>query len=124
MKLAVVGSRNLKNIDLGQYLSKYEDITEIVSGGAIGVDTLAEEWAKVNKIPTTIFYPDYKRYGKRAPLVRNDQIVEKADEIIAFWDGKSRGTMYTIKAAKKAGKRVKLIDLSKDPKFSQESLFE
>jgi len=104
IKVAIIGSRNIANIELSGYLPK--NISMIVSGGARGIDTLAEKYADKNGIPKLIFLPDYKRYGKIAPLLRNKQIVDNADIIIAFWKGHSRGTKYTIDYAKECCKEV------------------
>ena len=60
-------------------------------------------------IPLIEFKPDYIKYGQRAPLVRNRWIVEGADQVLAFWDGKSRGTMHTVEYAKKLGKPVRIV---------------
>lgn len=72
-------------------------ITEIISGGAKGVDTLAKRFAEENNILWKEYLPDYKQFGKQAALQRNTLIVEDSDVIIAFWDGHSRGTKDTIK---------------------------
>ena len=103
MKVAVIGSRNL-NVNMKQYLP--HGISLIVSGGARGVDTLAEKYANAYGIAKLIFFPDYKRYGKVAPLARNKLIVDHADMVIAFWDGISRGTKYTIDYANSQNKKV------------------
>lgn len=94
MKLAIIGSRNLKVLDLEMYISK--DVTEIVSGGAKGIDNCAKDFAIAHNIKLTEFLPNYRRYGKGAPLKRNLQIIDYADEVLAFWDGKSKGTKYVI----------------------------
>ena len=94
MKVAIVGSRNVIVDNLQNYLP--ENITEIVSGGAKGVDSSAKEFALKNNIPITEFLPDYKRYGRGAPLRRNQQIVDYTDEIIVFWDGQSKGSKFVI----------------------------
>lgn len=104
MKIAVIGSRGLKVNDLGKYLPV--GVTEIVSGGARGIDTCAREYAGVNGLKLTEFLPDYKRYGRGAPLKRNLQIIEYADEVLAFWDGQSRGTKHVIEQCKKRNKKV------------------
>ena len=110
MKIGVVGSRGFKDYrKLEKELNKMENITEIVSGGAKGADTLAREFAEKNDIKLTEFTPDYKKYGRGAPIRRNKEIVEYSDQIIAFWDGKSRGTKNTIDIAKKQGKPVTII---------------
>ncbi len=94
MKIAIIGSRNLKVYDLEKYLP--DNVTEIVSGGAVGIDTCAENFAKQNGIKLTVFKPKYEKYGRGAPLKRNLQIIDYSDRVIAFWDGKSRGTKYVI----------------------------
>ena len=99
MRVAVIGSRGLKVENLEAYLP--DDVTEIVSGGARGVDTSAREYAKTHGIKLTEFLPDYKRYGRSAPLKRNITIIENADLVLAFWDGISRGTKFVIDNCKK-----------------------
>lgn len=107
MKLAIVGSRSIKFVPLEKYIT--DDVTEIVSGGAIGVDTCAAEYAKANGIKLTVFLPEYNLYGRSAPLIRNRQIVDYADAVIAFWDGVSTGTKYTVDYAQQMKKRVRLL---------------
>lgn len=107
MKIAVIGSRNLTVNDLRKYLT--EDVTEIVSGGAKGIDLCAREYARVNKIKLTEFLPEYEKYGRGAPLKRNLQIIDYADLILAFWDGKSKGTKYVIDNCKKRNKKVSVF---------------
>ncbi len=102
MRIGIVGSRNLTLTNLETYLP--EQVTEIVSGGARGVDTCAKEYAIAHNLKYTEFVPEYSRYGRGAPLKRNQQIVEYADIVIAFWDGKSKGTKFTIDYCKKIGK--------------------
>ena len=104
MKVAVVGSRNLTINNLGDYLPK--DTTEIVSGGARGIDRCAREYAKSHNIKLTEFLPEYEKYGGRAPLKRNLQIIDYADLVLAFWDGKFRGTKYVIEQCKIMNKKV------------------
>jgi predicted Rossmann fold nucleotide-binding protein DprA/Smf involved in DNA uptake len=102
MIVAVVGSRGIEKIDLSQHVPV--DCTEIVSGGAKGVDQCAAAYAKLYKLKLTEFLPEYEKYGKAAPLVRNRQIAEYADKILAFWDGKSKGTLFVIRYCQKIGK--------------------
>ena len=82
MKVAVIGSRNLTIENLGQYLPK--ETTEIVSGGAMGVDTCARKYASENGLKLTEFLPEYQKYGRGAPLKRNLQIIDYADCVLAF----------------------------------------
>ena len=107
MKIAVVGSRGLKVNDLGRYLPS--GVTEIVSGGARGIDTCAREYAEKNRIKLTEFLPQYEKYGRSAPLKRNLQIIDYADLVLAFWDGKSKGTKYVIEQCKKQNKEIKIF---------------
>ena len=109
MKIAVIGSRNLRIENIGEYIPS--DCNEIVSGGAVGIDRCAAEYAVEKSIKLTEFLPIYEKYGRGAPIVRNRQIVDYADKILAFWDGKSRGTLSVIKYAEKQGKFCRVIIL-------------
>ena len=106
MKVAVIGSRNISVIDLEKYIFGAD---EIVSGGAVGVDACAEKYAKEKEIKLTVFLPQYKRYGRAAPIMRNKQIVDYADKVFAFWDGCSKGTLSVINYAKKVGKVCEVV---------------
>ena len=107
MKVAVVGSRNLTINNLGDYLPK--DTTEIVSGGARGIDRCARAYAKTHNIKLTEFLPEYARYGRSAPLKRNLQIIRCADMVLAFWDGRSHGTRFVIENCKKENVPIKVF---------------
>ena len=106
MKIAIVGSRDIVVADIGKYVS---DGDEIVSGGAVGVDACAAEYAKKHGIKLTVFLPQYARYGRAAPIVRNKEIVDYADRIVAFWNGKSKGTQSVIQYAKQREKPCEVI---------------
>ena len=106
MKIAVIGSRSITKIDIGKHLMGCE---EIISGGAVGADACAAEYAKKHGIKLTVFLPQYERYGRAAPIVRNKEIVDHADKIIAFWDGRSKGTLSVIKYAEKVEKPCEVI---------------
>ena len=111
MKIAVIGSRGIIVRDLENYLP--EETTEIVSGGARGVDTSARYYAQKNGLKLTEFFPDYDTYGKIAPLMRNLEIIDYADEVYAFWDGISRGTKYVIENCRRKKKKVHVFMLKK-----------
>jgi nucleoside 2-deoxyribosyltransferase len=81
----------------------------VVSGGARGVDLEAEGAARARGLAVQIFPADWDKYGKRAGFLRNQQIVDAADTVVAFHDGVSRGTLHTIGLAKAAGKPVRII---------------
>lgn len=106
MRIAVVGSRDITVTDIEKYVLGCD---EIVSGGARGVDACAAEYARYNGIKLTEFLPDYKRYGRAAPIVRNREIVDYADLVVAFWNGRSKGTLSVIKYAEKVGKECRVI---------------
>ena len=107
MKLLIVGSRSIKNFDLKPYVSA--DVDTIISGGADGVDRLAEEYADLHRISKYILRPCYALYGRAAPLKRNEQMVEMADAVLVVWDGQSKGARYTAEYAKKAKKPLTLV---------------
>lgn len=111
MKVAVIGSRGLVVENLGDYLPS--ETTEIVSGGARGIDGCAREYALRHGLKLTEYLPEYDRYGRAAPLKRNITIIESADMVLAFWDGKSRGTRYVIDNCKKRNIPVEIHILSK-----------
>lgn len=104
---AVVGSRSFNDYNyMKEVLEKYE-IDEIVSGGCkYGADKLAEQYATEKDLVLTILLADWKNLGKKAGLIRNVDIVKRSDVVIAFWDGKSRGTKHTIDTAIKHNKKV------------------
>ena len=114
MKFAIIGSRSFKDYELMKSILIKYSIGEIVSGGAKGADTLAERFADEYKIKKVIFKSDYIKYEKKAPLVRNRQIVDYADKVVAFWDGESKGTKYTINYAKEKGKQINVIFSEKE----------
>lgn len=107
MKIAIVGSRELQHIVLDGHIP--EETTEIISGGAVGVDFCAAEYAKNKGLALTEFLPQYKRYGRAAPIVRNKEIVNRADKIVVFWNGYSKGTLSVIRYAQKIGKPLEVI---------------
>ncbi len=111
MILMIAGSRSINDIDISKYIPK--DTTHIISGGAKGVDTLAEQYADKQRISKTILRPRYDLYKKGAPLKRNNEMVEKCDKVLVFWDGKSKGTKHTIDYAKKIGKPIDVIVIEK-----------
>ena len=112
VKVAVVGSRSLAHLQV-DFILPYipEDATEIVSGGARGVDSLGELAAKELGLKFTCFLPDYHNFGKIAPLIRNEKIVDYADYVLAFWDTKSRGTRNTILHCIKKQKPFRVIPI-------------
>ena len=107
MKVAIVGSRGLQIEDFTPYLP--EGTTEIVSGGARGIDTCAADYAVAHGLALTVFRPDYRRFGRGAPLKRNLEIVVYADYVLIFWDGASRGSRFVMDACEKSRKPCRVV---------------
>lgn len=105
MKLAIIGSRNL-DIDISEYIP--DGVTLVISGGARGIDEKAEAYADSMNIPKLIIKPEYARYGRAAPIKRNELIVDQADRIVALWDNASKGTKHVIDYANKVGKPIEV----------------
>lgn len=113
MRVIIAGPRTLhtyETVAKAVRASKFE-ITRVVSGGARGADTLGERWAGNNEIPVSRFLPAYERHGIRAPLMRNTQMAEFADALIAVWDGDSRGTGHMIREARRFGIPVYIYEI-------------
>lgn len=109
MRVAVIGSRGLIVNDLGKYLP--EGTTEIVSGGARGIDQCAREYAITHGIKLTEFLPEYNKFGRSAPLKRNITIIQNSDMVIAFWDGRSHGTKFVIDKCRELGVKLVVVKL-------------
>lgn len=115
MKIAIIGSRKFTDYDLlknqvQDYIEaqNYSNIT-IVSGGAKGADTLAEQFAEEYQYEMKIFHPNWEQLGRNACSDRNTQIVEFADIVFAFWDGISPGTKDSIKKSEQMNKELIII---------------
>ena len=107
VKMAIVGSRGITNINLEEYISQIPvEIECIISGGARGVDTLAAHYAKEKGIELSVFLPNYQKHLRGAPIRRNELMAKECNVLVAFWDGESKGTKHIINYAKKLGKRV------------------
>jgi len=101
VKVVICGSRNLENYRLVEEAvsrSGYS-ISTVISGGARGVDRLGMAFARAHHLPVQVFMPDWERLGKRAGFVRNRQMAEIAEAVVAVWDGQSRGTRHMIELA-------------------------
>ncbi len=107
MKLLVVGSRSIKDFDLTPYISNR--VHTIISGGANGIDALAEQFADQNRLSKYIVRPRYDLYSRYAPIKRNDEMVKMADAVLVVWDGQSKGTIYTVNKAKELNKPLTVI---------------
>ena len=113
MKTIIAGSRTITSIDTIKKSIKISgfEISEVVCGGANGVDLLGKQWADSMNIPVRLFPADWHSYGKSAGAIRNAQMGEYADALIAVWDGKSRGTKNMIDVANRKGLAVFVYNL-------------
>ena len=114
MRLAIVGSRTFNDYDLllstmSLFFEAHNQFGTLISGGAKGADSLGEKWARYWGIEIVRYPPEWDKYGKAAGFFRNQQIVGSCDMVLAFWDGKSRGTADTIEKAKKAKKPTFIV---------------
>lgn len=104
LTVAIVGSRKYPNLALVRdFVRMLPPQVDIISGGARGVDQTAEAAAREYGHGVTVFAAEWDRYGKAAGFIRNQEIVESADFVVAFWDGESRGTQHSIALARKTG---------------------
>ena len=105
MKVIIAGSRTITDYSIVKKAIEESGfkITEVVCGGAKGVDLLGRDWAFFNVIPVTDFIAKWDLHGKRAGYIRNAEMVKYADALIAVWDGASKGTKHTIDLAIKNG---------------------
>ena len=111
MNIAIIGSRDYPDLRaVAAYVNTLPLDTVVISGGARGVDLTAEQQAMKRGLKVCVFRPDWKRYGKSAGFRRNRQIVEAADRVVAFWDGRSRGTKHDIDLAREMGKELEIIE--------------
>ena len=109
MKLIIAGSRNTADAvdEVGCALWEFEltyAVAELVSGASGNVDLAGEEWARENNIPVKRFPADWAKHGKAAGPIRNREMAEYADALIAVWDGKSKGTANMILEMHRLGK--------------------
>jgi len=111
MKIIIAGGRNFDNYELLKNTCNNlkEKITEIVSGKARGADSLGERWASENNVPVKLFPANWELYGKRAGYLRNTEMSNYAEGLIAFWDGESKGTKHMIDTANSKGLEVHII---------------
>lgn len=113
-KIAVVGSRDFEDYTLmKQILDEYKPFI-LVSGGAKGTDALSERYADDRGYQKLIFKPDRKKYARGAYHRRNQAIINEADEMVAFWNGRSKGTSHTISLAEKRGIPIRVITYAEE----------
>ena len=114
MKVIIAGSRGFSDFQL--LYAKCEEIlanvdeVEIVSGTARGADKLGEHYASLKGHSVRQFTPDWDKQGKAAGYIRNKEMADYADCLIAFWDGESKGTKHMIDLATEKGLSVHVIN--------------
>jgi hypothetical protein len=117
MRIAVVGSRGFEDYKILKAvvdeLRTIYDIKTIVSGGANGADSLAEQYAEENNLEMKVFPAKWKELGKKAGYVRNIEIWDDSDMGVAFWDGQSRGTAHSFDISKRQQKKLYVFNYSK-----------
>jgi len=126
INLAIIGSRTFndyiyardKILDI--LITNNYFVSKIISGGAIGADQIAEIFAAEFYIPVDIIKPDWN-LGRNAGFLRNTTIIDKSDIIIAFWDGKSKGTLDSINKAKNSNKNIFVFKYNEE-KFSENKI--
>jgi len=116
MKVIVAGSRGFNDYELlkkklDHVLSK-RSVVEIISGTARGVDQLGERYAKEKDFPCSRYPADWNTHGKSAGYLRNVQMADIADALVAFWDEHSPGTKHMIDIAKRKGLVVRVYNAS------------
>jgi len=109
MKVAVIGGRDFNDYERLKKVLDSFSIKTIVSGGAKGADKLGEKYAVENNIHTEIYIPQWDLFGKRAGFLRNTTIIENSEVVVAFWNGKSRGTRDSIGKANQLKKDTFII---------------
>jgi hypothetical protein len=110
MIVSITGSRSVTDYKIvceAVNQSRFR-ITKIISGGAGGVDTLAEIYAKNHGIEFEEFEANWKLYGRRAGPIRNGEMAAVAEAAIVVWNGESKGTLDYVNKIKKLGKPLYL----------------
>ena len=116
MKVAIVGSRSINDQMFVEYLFRcftyiFGKPTKIISGGARGIDTFAENFGHSYNIELQIFKPDWAKYGKKAGFIRNEDIIKNCDICLAIWDGESPGTKHDLELCEQYKKDLVLFNL-------------
>ena len=113
MNYAIIGSRNFNDYEMLKIVcgKLIKNTDAVVSGGANGADILGKQYAIEHALQYIEFLPDWEAYGKRAGFMRNHDIIDNSDFIIAFWDGKSNGTAHSIELARNSKKPTLIVYL-------------
>lgn len=116
MNLIIAGCRDFTDRDfiyegIDSFIDEYGTPDVIIEGGAKGVDRMAYYYAKDNGIPVKVFPADWNKYGRAAGPIRNEEMAKYGTHLLAFWDGKSRGTKNMIETARRYGLVVKIFKI-------------
>lgn len=116
MKIAVIGSRGYNNYNefcemLEYFIQNLGEVTFVSGAAKSGGDALIARYCKENNLPLIEFPADWNNLGKKAGFIRNKQIIDEAEGVIAFWDLKSKGTEHSILLARKKGIKIKIVEI-------------
>jgi len=119
MRTIIAGSRTIT--DAAEVEKAIKDsgfvITEVLCGGAQGVDSLGAAWANTNKVPCSFYYADWKNLGKAAGPIRNSEMAAEAEALILVYDGKSRGSADMLMKAHARNLKIHLhLTKQEEPK--------
>jgi hypothetical protein len=111
MRTIIAGSRNITDYEVLMTAMIATagmgwEITQIISGGAVGADKLGEQFARHCELPLRVFPADWKAHGKAAGVIRNIEMAQNADALVALWDGQSKGAAHMIRIATERGLKV------------------
>lgn len=114
MKVIIAGGRDITIQELvdetvAEFQATIGEITEVVCGGATGVDTLGKRWAESRRIPVKTFPAEWNKHGAAAGPIRNREMAKYADALILVWDGKSRGSASMKREAQRHLPGLKII---------------
>lgn len=113
MRILVCGSRGFQDRDIitARLASHIDDNPILIHGGARGADQIADDWATRSHLPIEVYKAQWSKYGKAAGPIRNQEMIDhgKPDLCIAFWDGKSKGTLDMIRRAQAAGIPTEIV---------------
>ena len=113
MVISVTGSRSITDyewfeINLNKCIEEH-GISKFISGGAKGIDTFIKKYCTDNNIELEEILPDWESFGRSAGIIRNKEIIEKADLNIIFWDGISKGSKFNIEYCRKNNKKYIVV---------------
>lgn len=110
VRIIVAGGRDFGNYELlCRTLDEFGENFTVIAGGARGADFLGEKYAKERNLELIVYAAEWEKYGKSAGILRNISMAKNADCLVAFWDGKSRGTKHMIEEASKRNLKVRVV---------------